>query len=37
MCINTDGNFTCECSNGYQLDIDGTSCNGMYTLRFMYK
>ena len=29
-CINTIGSFTCECSSGYELDGDGTTCNGMY-------
>ena len=30
VCINTDGSFTCGCNDGYLLDTDGTSCNGMY-------
>ena len=30
ICTNTDGNFTCGCNNGYLLDTDGTTCNGMY-------
>ena len=30
ICTNTDGNFTCGCYNGYLLDTDGTTCNGMY-------
>ena len=30
MCTNTDGSFSCECYNGYLLDTDGTTCNGMY-------
>ena len=29
-CTNTDGNCTCGCYNGYLLDTDGTTCNGMY-------
>ena len=29
-CTNTDGNFTCGCYNGYLLDTDGTTCNGIY-------
>ena len=32
-CTNTDGNFTCGCYNGYLLDTDGTTCNGMYMER----
>ena len=28
-CTNADGNFTCGCYNGYLLDTDGTTCNGM--------
>ena len=30
MCNNTEGSFTCECIEGYLLDINGTTCNGMY-------
>ena len=29
-CINTDGSFICGCISGYLLDVDGTSCNGMF-------
>ena len=29
ICTNTNGSFTCECNDGYQLDSDGTTCNGM--------
>ena len=29
-CFNTIGSFTCSCNNGYVLDEDGRSCNGMY-------
>ena len=29
-CTNTVGSFTCGCSSGYELDVDGTTCNGMY-------
>ena len=31
-CTNTDGSFTCSCNNGYELDENGRSCNGMYTM-----
>ena len=24
------GSFICLCNNGYELDVDGTTCNGMY-------
>ena len=27
-CFNTNGSFTCNCSSGYELDIDGQSCSG---------
>ena len=30
MCTNTEGSFTCGCVDGYLLDIDETTCNGMY-------
>ena len=29
-CTNTVGSFTCGCNYGYLLDVDGTTCNGMY-------
>ena len=29
-CTNTNGSFTCSCNNGYELDDNGRSCNGMY-------
>ena len=29
-CTNTIGSFTCSCNNGYVLDEDGRSCNGMF-------
>ena len=35
-CLNTDGSFTCECTSGYTLDDDGTSCNGMYKLIVLF-
>ena len=28
-CTNTEGSFACECDDGYYLDSDGTTCNGM--------
>ena len=31
-CTNTDGSFTCSCNNGYELDENGRSCNGMYIM-----
>ena len=30
ICTNTNGSFTCGCRNGYQLDTDVVTCNGMY-------
>ena len=30
ICTNTNGSFICECNVGYQLDTDGTTCNGLY-------
>ena len=29
-CTNTDGSFQCSCNNGYLLDDDGRSCDGMF-------
>ena len=28
-CNNTEGGFTCGCNNGYLLDSDEVTCNGM--------
>ena len=28
MCNNTHGSHSCLCFNGYELNIDGFSCNG---------
>ena len=32
ICNNTHGSFTCACNDGYHLDIDNVTCNGMYKL-----
>ena len=29
ICTNTNGSFTCGCNNGYLLNIDEVTCNGM--------
>ena len=29
-CTNTVGSFICSCYNGYELDDNGRSCNGMH-------
>ena len=31
-CTNFEGNYTCGCNDGYDLDFDETTCNGMYLL-----
>ena len=31
-CANTNGSFTCGCNNGYLLDFDEVTCNGMYKM-----
>ena len=30
ICNNVDGGFTCDCNTGFELDVDGATCNGMY-------
>ena len=35
-CTNTEGSFTCGCNSGYELDADGTTCNGMYKLLVLF-
>ena len=40
ICLNTNGSITCECGDGYELDIDGVTCNGMqykHVYRQLYK
>ena len=32
-CVNTLGGFKCECDIGYELHIDGKSCEGKVILR----
>ena len=32
ICTNTDGSFTCGCNDGYHLDFDNVTCNGMYKM-----
>ena len=32
ICINTIGSFTCDCDDGYELDSDEVTCNGMYIM-----
>ena len=35
-CTNTEGSFTCVCDDGYILDSDETTCNGMYLEYILY-
>ena len=28
VCTDNDGSFVCSCNTGYELDADGTTCNG---------
>ena len=35
-CTNTEGSFTCGCTDGYVLNVDGTNCDGMYMLHVYY-
>ena len=35
-CTNTEGSFTCGCNDGYVLNVDGTTCDGMYMLHVYY-
>lgn len=27
MCVNTDGSYSCECQNGFEISEDGKSCD----------
>ena len=29
-CRNTDGSFECRCDDGYELNGDGATCDGVY-------
>ena len=35
-CTNTNGSYTCSCSNGYVLDAGGHSCNGKVIVYITY-
>ena len=28
VCTDNEGSFVCSCNTGYELDADGTTCNG---------
>ena len=30
QCVNIHGSFHCECNPGFQLTVDGVSCEGMF-------
>ena len=30
MCTNTDGSYTCQCREGFRLEVDGRNCIGMF-------
>ena len=32
ICTNTAGSFVCSCHNGYELNSNGRSCDGMYSV-----
>ncbi len=36
-CVNTVGSYNCGCTDGYELAVDGASCQGLYvgTLRII--
>ena len=29
LCVQLDEGFQCDCSNGYELEDDGVTCEGM--------
>ena len=35
-CTNTEGGFNCGCNSGFVWDVDGVTCNGMYTDMSIY-
>ena len=36
-CHNSDGSYTCSCSNGYQLNSDGHACDGKFVITITTK
>ena len=36
ICTNITGSCICVCNNGFVLDDDGATCNGMYTNMCIY-
>ena len=35
-CTNSEGSVTCGCNDGYVLNVDGTTCDGMYMVFIYY-
>ena len=31
-CVNTNGSYSCDCTNGYVLNADGHACDGRFIL-----
>ena len=31
-CTNSEGSYTCTCTSGYELNADGSTCDGILTL-----
>ena len=34
ICVNSPGSFTCACRSGYQLNIDGSTCDGEFAILY---
>ena len=37
LCMNTPGSRECSCSEGYILQLDGITCQGIAILQFQHK
>ena len=36
ICVNNIGSYSCDCHEGYDVDVDGLNCSGMLILVLQY-
>ena len=35
ICLNSPGSYVCVCRSGYELNTDASTCDGMYSFKFL--